>query len=77
MNNNIFIILYEKSIEELEKMLNIKNFTENEIKFFNKSKELIDQGFEMTSRDNGQKVIEAALIYYVLKCKKKNNNIDN
>lgn len=58
----------------MEKVLNSKNFTENEIKFFNKSKELIDQGFEMTSRDNGQKVIEAALIYYVLECKKRKNN---
>ena len=75
MNLNIVDMIGEMSVEQIENLLASMAFSESEMKFFIKSKELIDQGFEMKVSDSGQKLLTAAVLYYVMKCKINKNKI--
>lgn len=74
MNNNIFNEIVGMSKQELETRLYSIFFNENESKMFDKCKELIDQGFKMTRNDSPNKIFDAAVIYYYIRCKDNNKN---
>ena len=72
MNDNYISMILNMSIEELENKLGLISFTNNEREFFNKGKDLIDQGFKMKPYDSKEKLLNSLVIYYVLKSKEQN-----
>lgn len=73
MNLNMLGIFANMTIEELEKkLLEFSNtLTENESNFFEKGKDFVDAGYQLTSFDSSNKVFEALFAYYFLKAKKR------
>lgn len=69
MNLNLIKEIENMTINQIEEKLNSMFFTDNENKLFQKSKELIDQGYKMTPNDSGQKVLDAVLLYMAIKSK--------